>query len=280
MIGRFVLHNGVLIPKEHALVPVDRIEWTYGFGVYENIRTRARAVLFIEKHIDRLLASAATIGLEHPFSRADIRHWIRELVETDESSAVNIKILLIGGRSRAEADLYVMLLAPKFLEKKCYRDGVKTVTTTYERYLPQAKTLNMLPSYLLFREAAKQQAHDMLLVDHTGCILEGTRSNFFALKNRTLFTASLDKVLNGVTRQTVIECAEKHGYALTETPVLLDNASDYDGAFLTHTSGGIVPIRSIDTITFHEVSPALKELMRAYTDFVDALYPEQKLIPH
>ena len=127
----------------------------------------------------------------------------------------------------------------------------------------------MLPSYLFFRAARAESAHDCLLLDRGGHILEGTRSNFFALNDKELFTAPLARVLNGVTRQTVIASAKNNGYKIKEGLIKLDRINEYAGAFLTHTSGNIVPIRSIDQFCFPAIAPALKKLMRIYDQYLN-----------
>lgn len=262
------IHNGQLIPVSEAKISVDSIEWTYGFGVYENLKLRHGHIYFVDKHMDRLFESARIIGLEHGFKKNEVNIWIEELKDKNGAANANLKILLIGGKTRADANLYIMLLAPKFVDKKSYTQGVRTITKQYERFLPQAKTLNMLPSYLFFKEAQTADAHDCLLIDRDGHILEGTRSNFFALKDQTLFTSPLDRVLNGVTRQTVIECAENNGYKISEKMIKLEKIKDYDGACLTHTSGNIVPIKSINEFSFPLIPDTLKKLMKHYDEYL------------
>lgn len=269
MTNAHIIHNGNLIPKENAAIPIDNIEWTYGFGVYENLKIRNSKIYFVDAHIDRLMQSAKIIGLEHQFNKDDIKQWIAELKEKNAAGAANVKILLIGGKKADGANLYIMTLAPRFPEKKIYTQGVHTITRSFERFLPQAKTLNMLPSYLFYREAMHANAHDTLLIDRDGRILEGTRSNFFAIKDKTIYTAPLERVLNGVTRQHVVAAAEQNGYAVTEMAVALRDIANYDGAFLTHTSGGIVPIRSVDDVMFAEVPMLLKELMKFYESYAE-----------
>ena len=57
-------------------------------------------------------------------------------------------MLLMGGSGKHDPDLYVFALAPKYVSDKEYRDGVAVVTYDGERIFPQAKTLNMLMSFL------------------------------------------------------------------------------------------------------------------------------------
>ncbi|HSA83494.1 MAG TPA: aminotransferase class IV [Patescibacteria group bacterium] len=259
--------NGQILPIEQAVVPLFNIEFSYGFGVYENIKVRNGIAYFTKQHSERLLHSAEVIGLEHQFSSDQIEQYLKELLEKLElttDGSCNIKIVLIGGR---EPQLFILALAPFFPDRKLYSEGTKVMTIEYERFLPQAKTLNMLPSYLHYKKAKEAGCYDALLISNTGMIIEGTRTNFFAIKGRELFTPPAEDVLEGVTRQTVIATAKKHDFIVHEVAFPLAQIGEYEGAFLTSTSSKIVPIRQIDELIL-QIPEHLRELMHAYDTFL------------
>lgn len=266
MADNLVSINGKITDPKEAVLPVDNIELNYGFGVYENIRYRNHAIYFADEHLDRLLHSAKAIGLTHQFEKKQIRNWIIELIKKNEAESANIKILLIGG---VEPMLYILQLAPKFPDKKIYKEGVKAITAIYERYLPQAKTLNMLPSYILYKKAIEQNAYDAILCDKKGNIHEGTRSNIFFIKEKTLYTPMVETVLNGVTRAGVIACATKLGYTIIEESIALKNIATFDGAFFTNTSGKIIPIKEIDGQTLGQIPPSTAELIKSFDEYME-----------
>jgi branched-subunit amino acid aminotransferase/4-amino-4-deoxychorismate lyase len=198
-----------------------------------------------------------------------IEKSIAGLVASAESESFNLKILLIGGKTAEKASLNILCLNPLFPDKKLYRDGVHTITYAYERAFPHAKTLNMLQSYMAYREAKKAGAHDALLLDREDRILEGTRTNFFCIKDRTLYSPDESKVLLGVTRKNILEVAKQNGFEIIKKDIRPADLSEYHGAFLTGTSIKILPIRSVDDFTFGEQSVDLKELMKAFDEFWD-----------
>jgi branched-subunit amino acid aminotransferase/4-amino-4-deoxychorismate lyase len=267
MLGKYCILNNKLIKKEEAMIPIDHIEFTYGFGVYENLRMRNFKVAHVDDHIERLFDSADSINIIHHFNAEEIADAIQKLIEKNNIENANIKMILIGG---AEPLLYGFMLAPKYLEKKEYRDGVKVITYSHDRFLPHVKSLNMLPSYIIYKHAQKVDAYDALLIDQNGNITEGTRSNFFVIRDKTLYTPPISKVLNGITRRTVIECANQNGFEVIEQDIPLETVFNYDGAFLTNTSGKIVPIKTIDTQSFTEISRELIKLMKQYVNYLDA----------
>src|SRR3989344_5668234 len=179
MAFKYFSHNGELKPESEAVVPLSNIEYSYGFGEYETIRVANKIPYFLLDHIERLGESARIIGLEHPFLGEAIEKHISGLIKKNEVETANLKMLLIGAQKSEDAQLFIMCLNPLFPDKKLYREGASFVTYEYERAFPHAKTLNMLQSYLAYRNAKENGAYDALLINREGRITEGTRTNFF-----------------------------------------------------------------------------------------------------
>ena len=269
MDNKYFSKNGILLPLSEAMIPLKNIAYQYGFGVYETIRVRNRTPYFVEQHAKRLLQSAKIIDLKHIFPLLKIELYIQEVVEKNNVKDCSLKILVIGAKEAKEAILFILPLAPLFPDKKIYSNGVTVETVRYERFLPNAKTLNMLQSYLYYTEADCKGHYDALFIDAKGNILEGSRTNFFVIKGVTLITPPEEKVLKGVTRQTVIATAKKSGFIVEERVINISELGNFDGAFLTCTSAKIVPLIQIDDSRFHEVPPKLKELMQIYNKFLE-----------
>ena len=262
-------HNGQICNGEPSL-SVTNIEFAYGFGVYENIRVSKGTIHFLTEHCQRLMQSAKLINLEHSYTAKQIAGFVQELCENIENDAYNLKILLIGGKTPNNTELFILPLAPRFPNRKLYKSGAKAITYQYERLVPQAKTLNMLGSYLAYREAKKHNAYDALLIDNDGYVLEGTRTNLFAISGTELITAPAETVLEGVTRSNVINVAKRHGYGLREQLFKPEDLFTFDGVFLTSTSSKIMPLQQIDDVVLPPIPENLKKLMKFFGDFLSA----------
>jgi branched-subunit amino acid aminotransferase/4-amino-4-deoxychorismate lyase len=270
------LKNGEFVSAEKAVVSIENIEFQYGFGVYENLKVRNRTVFFPEDHVERLKNSAQIIGLEHSFSETKILNWIRNLVKKEEQESFNIKMLLIGSSLKENAELWIISLNPFFPKPSYYSQGIETVTVRAERAWPKAKTLSMLHSYLAYREAKRKEAYDAVLVDPNGIAVEGTRTNLFGIIGKTIVSPPRERILDGVTRKYVLRIAEKNGFLYEEKEFTVPELLKMDSAFLTSTSSKILPIRSIDGNAFKQpVSGALKELMKAFDDFLEVYAAKQ-----
>jgi len=269
MSEQYFSRNGELLPVSQAVVPLDNIAYSYGYGVYETIRVHQGIPYFAEQHYGRLMHSAEVITLDHPFDEAFVAKNVTALIEANQLTTANLKILLIGGAGREEATLYILSLNPHFPDRKLYRDGAVCITTRLERAYPTAKTLNMLPSYLAYKAAQTAGAYDALLLDGSDTLREGTRTNFFVLQDKTIIGAPQDSILAGVMRQAVLQVAERQGFRVLEQVIPRNSLEQYDAAFLTSTSSKIMPIRQIDDHEFGEPAPALRELMQHFNDFYD-----------
>lgn len=263
--------NGEVRPLSEATVSLMSIEYTYGYGVYETIRVRRRQPLFLADHLLRLRISCETLGLKHAFSDDAIVSAVRGLIAALAEETYNLKILLIGAQTKDDASLYILASNPYYPEKTLYRDGVHTIAKHFERAFPHAKSLNMLQSYMAYRDAKESGAYDALLVNRKGEVTEGTRTNFFVLDGMAIISPPQHEILLGVTRKHVLDVARQQGFAYREQPILLEHAHQFDAAFLTSTSTKIVPIKSIDAKLCKPIPEQLRSLISAFDRFHDSV---------
>jgi len=273
---KYFSQNGKILPIEKAVIPMNNIEYSYGFGAYESIRVSNGVVYFLKDHIKRLLESAKIIGLTHSFDEEFIKNSIFDLIKSHQKETFNLKILLIGGSTKEKALLNIFCLNPLFPDHKLYRDGAEFITYEYERAFPHAKTLNMLESYLAYSRARKNKAYDALLINQNGYITEGTRTNFFCIKGKIIYTPFEKDILLGVMRKAMSKVALSNDYKIVGTNIKLDDVKSYDGAFVTSTSSKIIPARSIDGIIIG-YPDSLKTLMKLLSEFLDSCDGQMKI---
>ncbi len=267
MTGLFFSLNGVLVPVNEAKVAWDDIEVTYGYGVYETLKVRKGRVYFPEMHEERLFHSAKLVDVDHPWKNGDVQQYLENLILANQAMDANLKVLLYGGCTQETARLVIIQLAPLFPDRKLYRDGAAAITWEGERWLPRAKSLNMLQSSMAFNAAQKAGAYDALFVNRNSEITEGTRTNFWFTDNQKLYTPPEEEVLEGVTQLTVITCAREAGIEVVRKPFPLKAAGDWDGLFLTSTSTKIMPLKAVDTRVF-EIPQLVLKMEKLYDEWL------------
>ena len=132
-------------------------------------------------------------------------------------------------------------------------------------------------SILAKREALLDGFDEAIMLDTQGLVSECTGENIFVVRNGKIRTPPLYSVLDGITRDSMIEVAKRCGYAVEESPVTRDDLYVADEIFLTGTAAEVTPIREIDYRTIGEGKrgPITEELQTAFFDIVtgkDARY--------
>lgn len=264
----YAIRNGTLIAEEDAVIPLNSKGYFFDFTVYSSLKVVGGKLFFPEFHVDRLLDSAKRIELLHPFSRQQLISWLNELVVANRLSDHLIRVLLIGDPDNGDAALFCAFVVGglTFYPDSFYTHGVKVITYAGERLFPQSKTKNLLLGFLALREATKQGALEALLVDQEGSIREGTRSNFYALRENTIICPPADLVLEGITKKFVLE-AVQGTFAVQESRIFEKNIDNYEEFFLTSTSMNVMPISQINGEKVSGTLEATKIIQKLFRNY-------------
>ncbi|MBN2523019.1 MAG: aminotransferase class IV [Bacteroidales bacterium] len=244
---------------------------------YEVLRTTQGILIFIEDHLERLMSALKTYNYSHLFHENDAKENLTNLLLLNRYKQGNIKFLCRPLKSKlVYASYYIPHLYPDEAHYKC---GVDLLTFRIERNNPQIKQIkinnyikNKIQNVLL-----KEPAYEILLINHKGFITEGSRSNFFLIKNDTIYSASEKYILPGITRKYVLEIIKNSNIKLKETDIALQDLEDYESAFITGTSPKVLPVRKIDNFLFNPDNPVLGTIMRKYNDVFNS-YIQKKNI--
>lgn len=235
------------------------------FPIYEIIRVSNGRIHFLDEHLRRLerswnlsdkLRRKEYIGFE---KLVDI---CRRVVEQNALINQNIRIDI-------DASSTVVRPVESFYpSEKEYAVGVDTITTNYTRVNPNAKIFNVLLREKVRKIRSVENVFEVILVNDEGQILEGSRSNIFFVKGNTVYTAPIENVLGGVTREVVLEIVnDMPEIHLSLNPLNIKDIFKYDGCFLTGTSIDLLPIRRIDSQTYRSAgNQYYKELLRRFRE--------------
>lgn len=248
IVGNHIISNGRLEAPSGAVFPLDDIDVTYGYGCYETLKVRDGVLFFPEFHEERLLRSAAILGIAHTIAPGEVVAALKALVNAEAARTSNIKIMMTGHEGRP-ADWYVFLLPPVLPPAAVYEQGVSCLLFRGERHFPAAKSLSMLLSTVAYRCATTRGCYDALLVNGRGEITEGTRTNIFYARrgvSDAVFTPPASDVLSGITRRTLMTALAESGVRTIERPLPLADALGGEYALaVTSTSSRVIPVRSL-----------------------------------
>ena len=211
--------------------------------VFESLRSYGGIIFRLKEHLKRLSESARTIDLTLPKS---VTHLEAELKSCLSQSLKKDAFLRI---SVDEYNSYILVTERK-RPTWIYEKGLRLKTVVMRKNMPNAipseiKTNAFLTNVLATLESGEEDIDEAILLDPNGFITESTVWNLFLIKEGIVFTAATG-ILHGVTRQFVIECAESENLPIKESYLTRHDLWNAHEAFLTNTSGEIVPIQSLD----------------------------------
>lgn len=259
---KYSIFNGKLIKTKKANISLlDKGYW-FDFCVYTSVKIIQSKPYFLEYHIDRLLNSAKILEIEHNFNKQEILDWTLRLIKKNKIQDALLRFVLIGepDLGKVKAKLFILpITGLTYYKNKDYSEGIKVITFEGERFLPNAKSKSLLLSFLAYRKAKKDNAHEALMVDSKGCIREGTQTNFFAIKENKLIVPFKEKTLEGITKKFILD-AVKNNFEITEEDIFLSKIKSgyYDECFISSTTRNVMPIREIDDYKFDSIEKCKK----------------------
>ncbi|HKZ89193.1 MAG TPA: branched-chain-amino-acid transaminase [Thermoplasmata archaeon] len=277
--------NGKFLPQSEAKVSVFDHGLLYGDGIFEGIRAYDGRVFKLDRHLDRLYASARAIDLEIPHSREEMTRLILEACRRNKIRDGYIRPIITRGvgdlgidpRKCKAGPTIVVIAQPQIAlyAGDAYDRGLKVVTSSYRRVPPQSlspsiKSLNYLNNIMARIEANQYGADEAIMLDNQGYVSEASADNFFIVRNSTIVTPWTSTNLPGVTRETVMELAPTLGLQAMERPFTLYDVWAADEAFITGTAAEIGPVVEVDGRLIGNGKPGkvTKKLMKAFRELV------------
>jgi D-alanine transaminase len=260
----FVYLNGQLINQEEAKIsPFDR-GFLFGDGVYEAVRTYNGKLFYFEEHLKRLEYSLQQLNI--PFKNfIDLKDVIYKVAKLNNiASDFSVYLQITRGISFPRTHYYNKSLEPQIFifinpikdHNKELNDGVKIILEKDTRWLRcDIKSTSLLPAVMANQKAVSNNFYEAIFY-RDNLITEGSHTNFFAVKNKKLYTAPLSNlILNGVTRRVVLDICEKNKIDFFEEYININDIKEFDEFFVTGTTTEITPAVQIDDWVINSGKP-------------------------
>jgi branched-chain amino acid aminotransferase len=268
--------SGKLVDKADAKISVYDHGLLYGDGVFEGIRAYSGRVFRLKQHVDRLFDSALAIRLQIPITREEMAAAIVDTLAANKLSDAYIRVVVTRGagtlgldpRKTSDPQVIVITDSISLYPPELYEQGLKIVTAATTRNHPNAvnpriKSLNYLNNILAKMEGIQAGCIEALMLNHKGEVAECTGDNIFVVHSGALHTPSKDSgILEGITRDAVIELARAAGYSVTERTMDRHDVFTAQECFLTGTAAELIPVVECDgrTIGTGRPGPITREL--------------------
>jgi branched-chain amino acid aminotransferase len=252
--------GGKLYDKADAKISVYDHGLLYGDGVFEGIRSYSGRVFRLKQHVDRLYDSAQSIHLKIPIAREEIARAITDTLAANKLTDAYIRVMVTRGagslgldpRKTTDSQIIIITDAISLYPPELYEHGLKLITAGTMRNHPSAlnpriKSLNYLNNIMAKIEGTNAGCLEALMLNHKGEVAECTGDNIFVVRKGELHTPPLDAgILEGITRDAVIELARGAGYAVFERTMDRHDIYTADECFLTGTAAEVIPVVELD----------------------------------
>lgn len=249
--------NGQYLPLEEARIsPLDR-GFLFGDAAYELIPVYARHPFQLLAHLRRLQQTLEGIRLANPLTNEAWQECVMKLVTAApyENQSVYLQVTRGTDKQREHAfpknipATVFAFTAPLLLTPDHVRQtGVSAITAKDPRWLRcDLKVTNLLPNVLARQTAIDQHCAETIFV-RDGCVIEGSASNVFLVKQGVLLAPQKDqRMLPGVTYDLILTLAAQYGLPYVVRDIAEAELQSADEIWLTSSTKEILPVTKLDT---------------------------------
>jgi branched-chain amino acid aminotransferase len=231
-------------PFDHGLL--------VGDGVFETLRVYDGIPFAWTRHHDRLVRSAAGLGLTAPASQA-LRAAVDAVLAANGLSEGRVRVTVTGGPSPLGSErgngppTVIVVAAPA----RAWPPTVDVVIVPWSRNENGAvaglKTTSYAENVRALAYARERDAGEAIFLNTRGELCEATGSNVFVIQEGVVLTPPPDAgCLLGVTRAVVLELCGANGIPAEEVVLGPGALGDADEAFLTSSTREVQPIGVVD----------------------------------
>ena len=279
--------NGKLVPFKNAKVHVLTHALHYSTAIFEGIRcyntTKGSAIFRLPEHVDRFFNSAKMYSMKMPYNKKQITDAIIKTVKNSTLKECYIRPLAYYGYgemgltpTQNKVDVSIACWPWKMGESKAGKfSGARCKISSWVRIDSAAQPMkakaasNYANAALARVEALREGYDEAIMLNSQGKIAEGSAENIFILKDDQIITPPLTAgVLEGITRDSVIQIIEFNGGEVIEADLDREDLYIADEVFMTGTAAEVKSVTEIDKTVIGNGKPGkiTKALQKSFID--------------
>jgi len=278
--------NGRIVAEREALIsPFDR-GFLWGDGVYEITPCFDGRLYRLKDHLERLSRSLRYVRIDPGMAISRIEEMTLDLLERNLPNLESGSVYRVGhwitrgmeaesGRACDAGPATILIFFRKTnLEAlaRVVREGVRLTIVPTRRVPPQcletrAKVTSKMNQILAELDADASERVSLML-DIEGNVAENATANFFLVRDDELWTPPARNVLEGITRKSVFEIAERLGIPCRETTMTRYDLAQAQEWFLSSSLSCAVPVREVDGLSplGPVPGPVTRRVMNAFVE--------------
>jgi branched-chain amino acid aminotransferase len=275
--------NGDLIPRSQAkLSPFDH-GFLYGYGLFETMRSYGGSIFRLDRHLARLHEAAKTLGIARELTAFDLETACHDVLKTNNLAEARLRLTVTAGEGDIIPNpdtcsgITVFIVARKLVPppSESYKRGYAAIMSSYRRNsrspLSRLKSTSYVENVLARQEARAAGVDEVVLLNETGFVAEGSTTNIFLVSCQMLIIPATESgALPGITREAVLELAKSMGITTVVKQVELGELQTARETFLTNSIIEIMPLTRLDNkpVGSGKPGPVTQQLMSRYRELV------------
>ncbi len=278
--------NGEFLPEQEAKVSVFDRGFLFGDSVYEVIPFYQGVGFRMQEHIDRLNHSLRAVRIKNE------QNWdaiLQTLVDKNGGGNLSVYLQVTRGSAGKRSHVYDDSLQPTVFAccsqiKDIWQEGadevlpLKAIVTEDLRWHRcDIKSTCLLPNILVLQQA-KDEGVQEALFSRDEKLTEGSACNLFLVKRGVLYTPKRSSdILGGITRELILELADKHGVQFQEIDIDYERLLAADEVWVSSSTRGIVPVIEVDGQLIGDGQKGIvwRKMFELFTDFQHKLMTGQ-----
>ena len=274
-----VFLNGKFMPIEEARVPVLDRGFIFGDGVYELVPVYSRVPFRLEEHLTRLERSLAAVRIRNPYSRAEWRDIIQQLISKQGFDDQGIYFQVTRGVAKRDhafpkdvaPTVFIMSNPLVNPPQELVQRGATAVSATDDRWLHcDIKSISLVGNCLLRQVSAEVGGAETILF-RAGKLTEASASNVFVVRGGVILSPPKSNlILPGITYDVVVELAQAGGLPLEfRDDITMDEVRSADELWVTSSSKEVLAIVTLDgkAIGDGKPGPVFRKMYGLYQEF-------------
>ena len=270
--------NGKFMPVEEARVPVLDRGFIFGDGVYELIPVYSRVPFRMDEHLARLERSLAAVRIRNPYSRAEWRDIILQLVAKQPFEDQGVYFQVTRGVAKrdhafpkdAVPTVFVMSNPLVNPPQELVERGAAAVSATDDRWHHcDIKSISLIGNCLLRQVSADAGAVETILF-RDGFLTEASASNVFVVKGGVILSPPKSNlILPGITYDVIAEIAQAAGLPLEYRDISAAEVRGADEVWITSSSKEVLAIVTLDgqPVAGGKPGPMFRRVHALYQEF-------------
>lgn len=260
----WIWFDGEFVPWREAKTHVLTHGLHYGSSVFEGERMYGGEIFKLTAHSERLKRSAELLDFEVPYSVAEIDAACKETCAKNGLIDCYVRPVAYLGSEQLSvtaknSKVHLAIAAwewPSYFDPEVKKKGIRLEWAKWRRPDPAtapstAKAAGLYMICTMSKTAAEKRGFaDAMMLDWRGYVAEATGANVFFVKDNVLHTPRVDHILDGITRQTVIEMAQARGVEVVVRDILPEELSGFSECFLTGSAAEVTPVSEIGEYRF------------------------------